>query len=546
MASTSSHFRNDNSPENRPSQRPGSYTATVLALLTLVTVAAATGLGAKEKSPYRYASADDVVRHFAFVTDQAGFNATWEVTVPSILSRQLENGLFIESTRESNLYPHAFPRNVFPDILLRSGYFDEIRRYLDFMWKNQKKDGSFWNYFDQRGKGAGIVEEDGGAYIIWQTYRYYLHTKDIGWLRSRWNGVVRAIEFLDGLRDEKLGLFYSTAGYSEGKITGGYNVYHQAIAFLAYRSAARIAEVLGKTDEADHCREIVQELPVRIREHLYDPEKGRFVFQLRRDGTVNDKPYPAFLILSYYHVFSATDELLARTIDYVRNGPLYGEYSADLFGFEGIDVERTTGSGFWIGQAGHGWYIPYLLERGELERAGRWFNGLAAARDPKTNLIPEHINWAGFDENGGAWKATGDVFGVLPSPSAWVDPGNLYSMGTAMRVVFFIVNSDMEGRTPAVTLRVPASVGSLSAANIQTPAGYADLLYEREAGDGDIEVTLSGDGEGVLRILFEGDGPPAVSRDGEAYDHVSLLDSPPAVEIRTDFTAHTFRLSWDR
>ncbi len=321
-------------------------------------------------------------------------------------------------------------------------------------------------------------------------------------------------------------------------------MYHQAVIYLAYRCATGIAEVIGKTDEADRYRRIVRELPARIREHLYDPEKGRFVFQLRKDGTVNDKLYPAFLVLSYYDVFEASNEAYARTIEYVRNGPLYGEYSEDLFGFEGIDVERTTGSGFWIGQAGHGWFLPYLLESGRLERAARWFEGLAATRDAKTNLIPEHINWAGFDEDGGAWEQTGDVFGVLPSPSAWVDPGNLYSMGTAMRVVFFIVDSDMGGRTPSITLRVPSSVSELSAANIQTPAGYADLLYERD--DGGIKVTLSGDGEGVLRILYEEEGRPRVTRDGEDYEHVSFGGSPPAVDIRTDFTPHTFRLSWDR
>ncbi|MFQ6105128.1 MAG: hypothetical protein ACE5OP_12700, partial [Candidatus Glassbacteria bacterium] len=92
----------------------------------------------KEKSPLIYESPDTVRRHFALVTDDPEFNSTWSITVPEILSRQLKNGEFIESSRESNMYPHCFPRNVYPDILLRCGYFEEVKRYLEFMWENQK------------------------------------------------------------------------------------------------------------------------------------------------------------------------------------------------------------------------------------------------------------------------------------------------------------------------------------------------------------------------------------------------------------------------
>jgi hypothetical protein len=515
----------------------------LLALVVILLILADnnTAFPNKKESKYIYASPEEVTRHFSLITDNPEFNSTWAITIPEILSRQLENGEFIESSQESGMYPHCFPRNVFPDVLLRCGYTEEVRKYLDFMWKNQKKDGSFWNYFDKRGKGAGIVEEDGGAYIIWQTYLYYLHTKDPGYLWKHWDGVKRAIEFFKNLRDEELGLFYSTAGYSEGNIKGGFNVYHQSISVLAFRSATRIAQVLGKTMEAQEYNEIARELPGLIKRHLYDEEKGRFVFQLRKDGTINDKPYPAFLVLGYYDVFDPVDEALQRTIQYVREGPLYGKYSEELFGFEGIDVERITGSGFWIGQAGHGWMTPYLLKKGDLREAAIWFEGLVATRDKKTNLIPEHINWAGFDEDGGSWQ--GETLGVIPSPSAWVDPGNLYSMGTAIRVVFFMIDSRMDGPTPMITLRIPEGISTISASNIRTPSGYVDIIFERD--EGSTSISVNGEGEGSIKILLEGQGKPSISRNGERYDHFSFSDSPPAIEITTDFTHHTFQLLWE-
>jgi hypothetical protein len=363
-------------------------------------------------------------------------------------------------------------------------------------------------------------------------------------LERHWKDLLEAMALFERLRSPETGLFYANAGYAEGTIKGGYDVYHQSITVLASRSAAAIARILGKLDEADRWARIAEELPGLVRTHLSTEDEGRFVFQKRGDGTTNDKPYPACLVLGYFDVLDPMDEMLSRTVDYVRNGPLFGKYSDLIFGFEGIELERVTGSGFWIGQAGHGWIIPYLLRKGDLEEAGVWLRSMAACRDRETNLIPEHINWAGFDPDGGAWQATGDVFGVLPSPTAWVDPGNLYSMGTAIRALFFIVDSRMEGAGPFITLRVPPTLASLSASDIQTPTGYATLLYAQD--ERDITLFLSGDGEGSVRILHVHEGKPAVTRDGEPYPQAAFSDAPPAVTLTTDFSPHTFTLSWER
>ncbi len=167
---------------------------------------------------------------------------------------------------------------------------------------------------------------------------------------------------------------------------------------------------------------------------------------------------------------------------------------------------------------------------------------MIATRDRRTNLIPEHINWAGFDGDGGSWD--GKTLGVLPSASAWVDPGNLYSMGTAIRVITFILDSGMGGSASDITLRIPDSINTLSASNVQTPSGYVDILYRRAKNS--LEIFISGDGDGVLRILLDEKRTPHVSRDGEEYPHVSLVDSPPALEITTDFSAHSFLVSFGK
>ncbi len=128
------------------------------------------------------------------------------------------------------------------------------------------------------------------------------------------------------------------------------------------RSATRIAEILGKTNQAQEYKKTAEAIPISIKKHMIENGLNRFVFQLRKsaDGslTVNDSPYPAHFVLGYYDIFDPVDETLYNTIRFVKEGPLYGRYSDEIFGFEGIDVERATRSGFWIGQAGHGWMIP--------------------------------------------------------------------------------------------------------------------------------------------------------------------------------------------
>jgi hypothetical protein len=489
-----------------------------------------------EEVPYLYHSPEEIPQPFSFVTDNPKFNEMWTRTIVEILSRQLTNGQLIESSLKSNLYRNTFPRSVAPVLLIKSGYYREARNYLDFMWENQKKDGSFWNFFNRNGIGEGIVEEDGGCYVVAHTYLYTLYSGDSNYLKKRWEKIAKAMDFIEKLFDEELGLVFSTAGYSEGNIKGGYDIYQQAVSAFAFQSASRIAQSLGKAAEAERYADYAKRIQQGIFENLFNRQEGRFYFQRKSDGSFFDPPYPAFLVLSYYDIVDPGNSALEKSFTYLIGGPRYGKQSEEMFGLEPFDHEHATGRGFWLGQNGHGWVIPYLLKSGKLDEAARWLRSLIHMTDDRTYLVPEHVNWAEWDADGGEWQ--GKKYGVLPDSSAWVDPGNLYALSTAMHLVFNIIETDPGDTEQVVYVRVPTNLGTVSVTNLKAHRGFIDAAFNRK--EAALEISLSGEGDGTL-VVVGWNAKAGILRDGVPYDRWSV-DQSGALRITTDFKPHRFTI----
>ena len=505
--------------------------------MLLFLAAAAHGFAGSDEIPYIYGSREEVPRYFSFVTDEPELNRMWNATLTEILSRQLENGQLIESSVESGLYMNSFPRSVTTALLIKSGRLAEARKHLDFLWEHQKGDGSFWNFYDRTGRGLGIVEEDGGCYVVGHTYLYYLYSGDRDYLKKKWGKINKAMGFIENLFNDELGLVHSTAGYSEGNIRGGYNIYHQAVSVFGFRSASGIASALGKGSFAEQYDRNVERIKKGVYENLFNEDEGRFSFQRRVEGGYFDPPYPAFLVLSYYDVFDPRAEAFERSFKYLVEGPRYGEYSGEIFGLEPFDHDHATGRGFWIGQNGHGWVIPYLLKAGRMEEADRWVKGLIAATDDRTHLVPEHINFGPWDPDGGSWD--GKNYGVLPDPKAWVDPGNLYALSTAMHFVFNIIETDPADEGQLIYFRVPPTFGMVGASNMRTHFGYLDASYVSKGKM--IEITVSGTGDGKI-IVIGASGADRVTRDGTPWEEW-VSDGSGNVIITSDLEHRSFTIT---
>ena len=87
--------------------------------------------------------------------------------------------------------------------LLGMGYTEEVREFLQWYAGYQAADGAIPCCVDARGADP-VPEHDSHGEFIYAVMEYYRYTRDIGFLRQMWPTVVRAVGFMDSLRQQRL------------------------------------------------------------------------------------------------------------------------------------------------------------------------------------------------------------------------------------------------------------------------------------------------------------------------------------------------------
>ena len=128
------------------------------------------------------------------------------------------------------------------------GQVQDVRNGIEYMLGFQKKNGSFL-IIDHHWKETGIV--------LWVIKRHAQLTGDKKWLESKWDNVVKAVDFIDSLRystmknksEANYGLI--PAGFSDGGLNR--NVYEYTNVYwtlIGLKSAVDISIMLNKSKEA--------------------------------------------------------------------------------------------------------------------------------------------------------------------------------------------------------------------------------------------------------------------------------------------------------
>ncbi len=86
--------------------------------------------------------------------------------------------------------------------LLRTGYTDEVRAFIDWYAKGQFATGKIPCVIDARGPDA-TPEHDSNGEFIYAVLQYYLFAKDTAWLRGKFDAVVKTVRFIQSLRSER-------------------------------------------------------------------------------------------------------------------------------------------------------------------------------------------------------------------------------------------------------------------------------------------------------------------------------------------------------
>ena len=93
--------------------------------------------------------------------------------------------------------------------LLGMGYTQEVREFLQWYAGYQAADGAIPCCVGARGADP-VPEHDSHGEFIYAVMEYYRYTRDIGFLRQMWPSVVRAVGYIDFLRQQRLTEKYRT------------------------------------------------------------------------------------------------------------------------------------------------------------------------------------------------------------------------------------------------------------------------------------------------------------------------------------------------
>jgi hypothetical protein len=148
--------------------------------------------------------------------------------------------------------------------LLQTGHAPEVREFLDWYAQGQFPSGKVPCVIDSRGPDA-VPEHDSHGEFIYAILQYFLYTKDTLWLQGKYDAVVKAVRYMQGLRRERKTDVYKNGTPEQRALYGllpesisheGYwdvprhSYWDDFFALRGFKDAATIAAVLGRTGEA--------------------------------------------------------------------------------------------------------------------------------------------------------------------------------------------------------------------------------------------------------------------------------------------------------
>ncbi len=155
--------------------------------------------------------------------------------------------------------------------LLRMGFKDEVKEYLEWYSRHQYENGKVPCVVDARGPDP-VPEHDSHGQLIYGILQYFLFTKDTTFLKAHWNNVVKAVEYIEYLRAQRM-----TDQYKTPEFLAYYGLVPESISHEGYsakpmhsywdnffvlrglKDAATIARILGEKEQEAKYTKLVSE-----------------------------------------------------------------------------------------------------------------------------------------------------------------------------------------------------------------------------------------------------------------------------------------------
>jgi GH15 family glucan-1,4-alpha-glucosidase len=262
-----------------------------------------------------------------------------------IIGTQTDSGGAILAANDSDVteratdhYSYLWTRDgaLVANALDMAGYAAMSRKFFDFCSRIIHPDGYFLQKYNPDGTVASgwhaawdvagrrqlvPIQEDETALVIWALWQHYECDRDIDFAHRLYqNLVTRCADFMVGFRDPNLRL--PNASWNLWEDRRGIHTFTCCTVAAALRAAANFSRLFAESDRAAAYDTAADEIIAAIREHLYDPEKGRFVRALQFHGDDTYEPDPtidaSLFSLFYFGCFAPDDAAVLRTMQAVR------------------------------------------------------------------------------------------------------------------------------------------------------------------------------------------------------------------------------------
>ncbi|KKQ75641.1 MAG: Glycoside hydrolase [Microgenomates group bacterium GW2011_GWF1_38_5] len=234
-------------------------------------------------------------QNFSFYSLSDDITSLFKKSLFIIRSHTAKNGAIIASSDSDMLqfgrdtYVYVWPRDgaIASIALARAGDFNASRRFLEFCRKVVSSDGYFmhkyrpdhalgssWHAWIEDGKKRLPIQEDGTALVIYALWNYFELSKDLEFVESVYNELIKApAEFMSGYVD-KDGLIKPS--FDLWEMYYAVNTFTASTVYRALVCASGFAKLLGKTKSAEKYDKAAQGIRSAIEKKLYSPKDKYF------------------------------------------------------------------------------------------------------------------------------------------------------------------------------------------------------------------------------------------------------------------------------
>lgn len=275
------------------------------------------------------------------------------------------------------VYSFTWPRDgaVTTSAYLEAGYTEEARKFIDFILAQQKPNGSWAvNYFTDGSRplwdfGDRKNEHDQVGTINWIIYEYYQHTKDLNWLKTKWESVKRANDYLTSYIEDK-NLISPCRDLWELHTDKTWTFSNAAV-YAGLNDGAKMAELVGDNTAKMKYQGYADRLKKSMIENLWDENSQYYIRGINPKTNEKDtKVEAANLGLSYpFNVLEYNDPKMLKTAD-----KIYQTLRSPQNG-----IKRYTGDKYYDGNpwpATTDWLAIYYMKQGNRTRALQLHNAI--------------------------------------------------------------------------------------------------------------------------------------------------------------------------